>query len=116
MSLRSEVRDFLEGVEHGGRSAGGQESVGHQIHGDEVGDALDERFSLPYSGERRPGFVCPSVFLIFFGSVPLCHILPAHFLVPLFIFYLEKKIIPVKRGKRGALLTLQMLFKRMRFV
>ena len=38
-----EVRELLDGVDHGGGGAGGEEGVGDDIHGDEVGYALDER-------------------------------------------------------------------------
>ena len=38
-----EITELLDGVEHGGGGAGGKERVGDDVHGDEVGDALDER-------------------------------------------------------------------------
>lgn len=83
MGLRSEVGDFLKGVEHGGRSAGGQESVGHQIHGDEVGDALDERRRPPHAGEGLPGFVGPFVLLFSLGFLLLRQAL----IVPILYFH-----------------------------
>lgn len=59
VSIRGEVRELLEGMEHGGRSAGGEKGVGHQVHGHEVGDALDKRRSPPHFGEEGPGDAGP---------------------------------------------------------
>lgn len=39
---------------HGGRTAGGQQDVGHDVHGDVVRDAVDERPAAPHALPQRP--------------------------------------------------------------
>ncbi|KAI7986742.1 hypothetical protein LOK49_LG14G01507 [Camellia lanceoleosa] len=36
----------MKRVYHSWKCAGGEKSVGHKIHGDEVGDALEEEFTV----------------------------------------------------------------------
>ncbi|KAI7985972.1 hypothetical protein LOK49_LG14G01530 [Camellia lanceoleosa] len=36
----------MKRVYHSWKCAGGEKSVGHEIHGDEVGDALEEEFTV----------------------------------------------------------------------
>jgi len=61
---RGEVGELLGGVEHGGGGAGGEEGVGDDVHGDEVGDALNEWGLGTDLGEKPPclrtplGFGC----------------------------------------------------------
>lgn len=57
----SEVRELLDGVEHGGGGAGGEEGVGDDVHGDEVGDALDERGLSTKQREKMPCLGTPLV-------------------------------------------------------
>ncbi|GMQ09232.1 hypothetical protein CsSME_00052679 [Camellia sinensis var. sinensis] len=41
-----EVGNLMKRVYHSWKCAGGEKSVGHEIHGDEVGDALEEEFTV----------------------------------------------------------------------
>lgn len=56
---RGEFGDLPERVDHGRRRAGGEEGVGHEVHGDEVGDALDEGWLGSDGGEVGPGCWTP---------------------------------------------------------
>lgn len=47
-------------MDHRRRCAGGEEGVSHEVHGDEVGDALDQRRAGADQGEEAPCSLAPA--------------------------------------------------------
>ena len=53
--LADEIRAFLGREHHGGCGSGGQQNIGRHVHGNEIGDHLDERMRVPQGGEPCAG-------------------------------------------------------------
>ena len=50
-AIAAKFASFLAGMDHRRRRAGCQQNVGCDVHGNEIGDAMDERRSLTHRGE-----------------------------------------------------------------
>jgi len=55
IALASELSHFLAGMHHGGGGACREQENGHDIHGDIIGDVVNQRLRLPHRGEMAAG-------------------------------------------------------------
>lgn len=68
VAARGEVGHLAEGVDHGRGGARGEEGVGSDVHGDEIGDALHQRCPRADGGEEGPRAKAPPRWAPVLGS------------------------------------------------